>query len=195
MSTVTSVRSRREEIIQLAAELFDRSGYAQASMRDIAQAAGIAKPTLYHYFASKDEILHGIHEEFIELLLQRQQQRIDSGASPQQRLRGAMGDILELMRTHRGHVRVFFEHHRELSPQQQRASRLKRDRYEQLIEQAFRDGIAEGSLRVPDAKLAALALFGISNWAYQWYRDGGPLSTQQLADAFWSMLSEGIVAR
>ena len=92
----TAADARRAEVITLAADLFDRHGYASVSMEQIAAAAGMAKPTLYHYFRAKDEILRGIHETFIDLLL------------------GAMTDIFGLMETHRGHVRVFFEHHREL---------------------------------------------------------------------------------
>lgn len=184
---------RRDDIIQTAARLFDEVGYAKASMRDLAEAVGIAKPTLYHYFASKDAILHCIHEQFIDILLDRQQRREDAEVPPEQRLRQAMGDILELMHTHRGHVRVFFEHHRELAPAQQRVTRQKRDRYEAMIERAVAEGIARGSIRSVPPRLTALGLFGMCNWAYQWYRADGPMSPGQIADAFWNMLAHGIV--
>jgi len=55
--------NRRRQIIELAADLFDRNGYARVTMEQIALAAGIAKPTLYHYFRAKDEILRGIFPE------------------------------------------------------------------------------------------------------------------------------------
>lgn len=186
---------RRDDIIQTAARLFDEVGYARASMRDLADAVGIAKPTLYHYFTSKDEILHCIHEEFIDILLGRQQRRVDAGSPPEDLLRGAMGDILELMQTHRGHVRVFFEHHRELSPAQQLVTHEKRDRYEAMIEQAVQQGVASGTLRAVNPRLATLGLFGMSNWAYQWYRADGPLTPAQIADALWDLLAGGIAAR
>lgn len=164
-------------------------------MRDLAHEVGIAKPTLYHYFSSKDEILHCIHDEFIEILLNRQQRRMDAGEPPVVLLRGAIGDILELMRTHRGHVRVFFEHHRELAPGHALATRAKRDRYESMIEQAVEQGISEGVLRGVNPRLAALGLFGMSNWAYQWYRSDGRLTPDQLADVFWDLLANGIVVK
>ena len=68
--------ARRAAVIALAADLFDRGGYASISMEQIAAAAGIAKPTLYHYFRSKDEILRGVHESFIGTLLERQDERV-----------------------------------------------------------------------------------------------------------------------
>src|SRR5713226_5835632 len=102
---------RRRSVISGAAALFDNAGYYNTSVEDIAGAVGLRKPTLYHYFKSKDEILFWLHEEFIDLLIGRQKARLATRMSPEQRLLEAMGDILELMDTHRGHVRVFFEHH------------------------------------------------------------------------------------
>ena len=55
--------------------------------------------------------------EFIQLLTTKYVQRVSSGAEPEQLVLGAMKDILSLMVTHRGYVRVFFEHHRELPPE------------------------------------------------------------------------------
>src|SRR6516165_1267228 len=66
-----SLADRKHEIVTAAASVFDRDGYGSTSMDDIARTVGIAKPTLYHYFSSKDEILTSIHEEFIDLLLDR----------------------------------------------------------------------------------------------------------------------------
>src|SRR5262249_16033328 len=124
----TAADRRRATIIGLAAGLFDQHGYANVSMEQIAVAAGLAKPTLYHYFRGKDEILSGIHETFIDILLERHDQRQQLDLSPALLLLGAMTDIFGLMETHRGHVRVFFEHHRELPDSVREQIRVKRDR-------------------------------------------------------------------
>lgn len=187
-----SVGERRAEIIRTAAELFDADGYANATMEDIAHAVGIAKPTLYHYFSSKDEILFGIHEEFIDLLISRHESRLGVGLDASQLLLEVMADILELMETHRGHVRVFFEHHRELPAAQQETIRLKRDAYEQMVTNVFADGIEQGVFRQMDPHLAALAMFGMCNWAYQWYRSGGSMRSRDIGYKFWSHLVYGV---
>src|ERR1019366_6225857 len=93
---------------------FDTRGFQATSMEDIADAVGLRKPSLYHYFKSKDDILFLIHDEFIELLLQRHLHRLEIGVEPKILLLEAMSDMLELMDTHRGHIRVFFEARREL---------------------------------------------------------------------------------
>lgn len=186
--------ARRDEIVREAAALFDGRGYHATSMEDIAEAVGVRKPTLYHYFRSKDEILFWIHEEFIELLIGRQERRLQTPMSEDQLILEIMADILELMETHRGHVRVFFEHHRELPAEQHAAIAAKRAQYQQMVSDAIQRGIDRDALRPVDVQLATLALFGVCNWAYQWYRVGGRLRTREIAYQFWDMLLHGLVA-
>jgi AcrR family transcriptional regulator len=187
-----SPEERRGQVVSAAAELFDSSGYTHVTMGDIARIVGIAKPTLYHYFDSKDDILLAIHEEFIELLISRHIARQVDELPPEILLLEAMVDILELMETHRGHVRVFFEHHRDLPTEARDAIRAKRDHYEQVVEALFDDAAALGSFVLGDSRLSALAMFGMCNWAYQWYRPGGALTPRQVAENFWRLLVCGV---
>lgn len=173
-----------------AADLFDRGGYHATSVAQLARAVGLSKPTLYHYFSSKDEILFAIHEEFIDLLVDRQHER--AGMAPGENLREIMRDILGLMDSHRGHIRVFFEHYRELAPEHQETIRRKRDAYAGLVEGVIRRGIDDGTLRPVDPRLTALALFGMCNWSYQWYRSNGPRAGGEIADFFFDLLVNGI---
>jgi AcrR family transcriptional regulator len=160
----------------------------------------IAKPTLYHYFRSKDEILRGIHESFIGTLLERQDERVRLGLAPADLLLapadlllGAMTDIFGLMETHRGYVRVFFEHHRELPDEARREIRVKRDRYERLIRDAVDQGIRVGAFRDVDPNAATMAVFGICNWAYQWWRPGGGADPALMAQKMWDLVIRGLV--
>lgn len=188
-----SAQGRKQQIVARAAELFDTHGYYVASMEDIAVAVGVAKPTLYHYFKSKNDILYAIHDEFIDLLMSEHAARV--AAQPQisvdDRLLGIMQDILKLMRTHRGHVRVFFECHRNLQGDQRLAIRAKRDAYTHTVTDLLKQGNASGEYCC-DPAVAALALFGICNWSYQWYDASGPQSTADLANQFWQILRNGI---
>jgi AcrR family transcriptional regulator len=190
----TAADARRAEVVTLAAGLFDRNGYASVSMEQIAAAAGMAKPTLYHYFRAKDEILRGIHETFIDILLERQDERARLGLAPADLLLGAMTDIFGLMETHRGHVRAFFEHHRELPDAARTQIRVKRDRYEQLIRGAVTEGIRTGTFRDVDPDTATLAIFGACNWAYQWWRPGGRADPAHTAQKMWDLLIRGLTA-
>lgn len=186
---------KRKEIVSRAAQMFDTNGYHTANVNSIAEAAGLKKPSLYHYFAGKDEILFSIHEEFINLLIDRFEGRAKSGLSPSDSLREVTIDVLSLMDTHRGHVRVFFEHHRELTPAQQSTIAEKRDRYAAMVEAEFARGVEVGEFRALDTRLTTLALFGMSNWSYQWYRAGGTRTSKEVAEYFWGLLFDGIASR
>jgi AcrR family transcriptional regulator len=185
--------SRREEIVTRAAELFDQKGYGATSVDDIAAAIGIAKPTLYYYFRSKHEILLEIHEQFISHLLEKQDRRRNAGLTAEQALLELMVDIFEVVESWPGHVRVFIEHGRELNPDDLAVIQEKRDRFEHAIRDIFRRGTAEGAFRDVDPGLASLALLGMCNWAYQWYRPGG-LTTRELAHEFYGFFVRGVGA-
>jgi AcrR family transcriptional regulator len=186
---------RRGEIIMASARLFDANGYARTSMEDISAAVGLAKPTLYHYFRSKAEILVEIHETFISLLIEQQEARIRSGTRPDDQLLAVMKDILALMESHRGHVRVFFEHHRELPPDARQESRRKRNYYEHLVTQVIADGVRQGIFAVEDPHLTALAVFGICNWAYQWWKPNHEgRTTGETAEILFRTLANGLMS-
>jgi len=54
---------RQQEIYDVAAHVFYEQGYESTSMDDIAEAVGLLKGSLYHYIASKEDLLHGIVQE------------------------------------------------------------------------------------------------------------------------------------
>ena len=164
-------------------------------MERIAQEVGLKKPSLYHYVAGKDEILYFIHEEFIDLLLRRQYSRQRRHISPEIALSTALQDVIELMETHRGHVRVFFEHHRELPPERLLAIEAKRSQYFHEIEKLLRNGMETGAFARMDVRLTTLGFFGICNWAYKWYSSDGPLRFQEVAYHLWQFAWRGLEPR
>jgi AcrR family transcriptional regulator len=54
--TRLQVDERRRQLIEAGAALFAERSYEEISMRDVAAAAGVSKPLLYHYFPSKLEL-------------------------------------------------------------------------------------------------------------------------------------------
>src|ERR1700748_3624645 len=53
-------KTARDEILDAAAELFPSLGYASTSTRRIADAVGVRQASLYHHFATKDDILDAL---------------------------------------------------------------------------------------------------------------------------------------
>ena len=78
MATSTGSRKRsaqydvtRERIIDKAAELFARNGYAATGVADLGAAIPLERGALYYYIGSKEELLADIHERVMEPLLRR----------------------------------------------------------------------------------------------------------------------------
>ncbi|MGH2662944.1 MAG: TetR/AcrR family transcriptional regulator [Actinomycetota bacterium] len=183
---------KRTDIMNQAARLFDNVGYHRTTMEDIAEAVGIRKPTLYHYFSGKADILFVIHEEIIDLLIERQLARGKTSLSAQQQLLGIIEDILDFMQTQRGHLRAFFEHYRELPKKYQETIRRKRRRYFDLVHSVVTSGMESGAFRPLNSRVTTLAIFGMCNWVYQWYDPGGALGARDIAYVFWDLASRGV---
>ena len=185
--------ARRAQIRRVAAELFDASGYRETSMDDIAAAVGIKKASLYYYFPGKDQLLVELHEEMIDLIISQQQERVDAGGhTNQQMLLAIMTDLIRLQETHPGHLKIFFEHFRELPPEVRASVRQKRDRYRDMLITVLSEGREDGSFGDIDVELTAMAVLGMANWTYQWFRPGGRLGAAEVAQYFWSQILNGI---
>ena len=62
----TETLRSNDRILQKALELFSEKGYDATSVREICEAAGITKPTLYHFYGSKEGVYRAIVEGALE---------------------------------------------------------------------------------------------------------------------------------
>ena len=56
----------RDRLLEAALEVFNRKGYAAASVREIVNAAGVTKPSLYYYFGSKEGLYLAILQDALD---------------------------------------------------------------------------------------------------------------------------------
>src|SRR2546423_10452656 len=110
----TAHDDKRQEIIERCADLFDAGSYHRATMQMLADEVGLGKPTLYHYFRSKTDILYAIHQQHIGILIDGLNRELARGATPDAMLVHACRHILHEIARHPGYVRAFFEHYAEL---------------------------------------------------------------------------------
>lgn len=185
--------ARRAQIRRVAASLFDANGYRETSMDAIADAVGIRKASVYYYFPSKDQLLVELHEEMIELIISAQEARIGDPAYPPRRmLLAIMTDLVTLQESHPGHLKIFFQHYRELPEPVRTTIADKREHYRRLLIRVLREGAEAGEFTEIDPEFTAMAVLGMCNWTYQWFRPGGRLTAAEVAERFWSMLRTGI---
>jgi AcrR family transcriptional regulator len=123
-------------------------------MRQIAQAVGMGKSTLYDYFASKDDIIVFVVQEHIALLMQRANATIAEEGSATEHLR----EILEMqlafsLENKAFYMRVMFEAQR-LKVESQQRIQTYRYQYQDLIKALIETGIEQGCFRPVDATMA-----------------------------------------
>lgn len=58
--------NRRKAILEAAADVFARKGYAAARIIEVARAAGVGKGTIYEYFRSKEELFFAVFENMMQ---------------------------------------------------------------------------------------------------------------------------------
>lgn len=183
---------KRNEILRHCATLFDRVGYHKASMQMLADEVGLGKPTLYHYFPSKNAILFAMHDAHMSALLAGLDEEGGSD-DPLGRLRAACIDILRQIAEHPGYVRAFMDHYEDLEGKMRDHIRAQRNAYLQRVRGIIEQGIANGHFRQCDPGLTTLGFLGMCNWAYKWYP---PLakrrSPEDVADAICQPFFEGL---
>jgi len=189
----TAHDDKRQEIIERCADLFDGGSYHRSTMQMLADEVGLGKPTLYHYFRSKTEILYAIHQQHIGALIDGLNREQGRGARPDELLVHACRHILDEIARHPGYVRAFFEHYAELDEPMRNEIRRRRREYFKKVCGILESGVAAGLFRECDIELTAYGFLGMCSWAYQWY-PGMPdrLSTQELAESFCKTFLQGL---
>jgi TetR/AcrR family transcriptional regulator, cholesterol catabolism regulator len=192
-TTTAAHDDKRLQIIERCAALFDAGGYHRATMQMLADEVGLGKPTLYHYFRSKTEILFAIHQLQIAALIDGLDSVQRRGLSPEDLLQYAARDILQQIANHPGYVRAFFEHYGELDGPKRAEIRARRREYFEKICGIIKAGMTSGAFRKSDVELAAYGFLGICSWAYQWYRAmTDRLSPQKAAESLCTMFLQGL---
>jgi len=183
---------RRKEIFDTSVHLFLSKGFSETSMREIAEAAGIGKSTLYDYFPSKDDILLS----FIEDELQRLTQGLEEIAN---RKIGALEKLRQMMFAYMDYLAKNEDFYLKLSLEVQRMAqqsieRIQRKRHalQDLLRDVIEEGIRESCFRPVDSLLATRVIFTALTPAVYTTRPSG--SRQQMMEEAFTLLLKGIQA-
>ena len=176
-----------------AAALFAQSGYPATSMNQVAEASGLSKATLYHYYRDKYALLVSIAEGHVDKLRALVDEVLAQGLAPEPRLRTLIRRIVEQYAGARDAHRVLTEDVRYL----ELADRDRILGHERAVVAGFAEAVA--ALR-PELAQAALAtpmtmlLFGMVNWMFTWLRPDGPVDHHALAPMVADLFMGGLPA-
>ena len=184
-TAVQADASTQERVLDRAAELFWRKGYAATTTREIAASLGIRQASLYHHVASKENLLCQLCVTSLEQLLKEVQSAVNESNCPEGRIRILVSAHLNTLLKYRTRHALMLTELRALSGTRRRQVLGLRKRYEKLVLSILKHGQSVGSVRTDiPAKYLCLALLNILNWAVLWFRGDDALSADQLAEIF-----------
>lgn len=173
-----------ELIVATAARLFASDGYHEIGMREIADALGIKGASLYHHYASKEQILHAICLTVSLEPVQQTLPLLDEAGTPVSRLTALVhAHVLHLVRRQVEHL-VGRHELNALTPEHRAVVDGHRRYYHRRVADTIAAGARAGELRVTDVAAATLALLDLLNGTSSWYHADGPWTPQQLADTY-----------
>jgi AcrR family transcriptional regulator len=155
------------EILRRAADVFRRKGYHRAGMREIAEGLGLAPGALYYWFESKEDLLYACQDVTLRRLLAGARTAAAREAPAPERLAELVRLHLDLLLGELGGSAAHLEF-RALPASRLRSVVRRRDAYEAIVRGIVADGVAEGTLRSMDPKLASLLLLGVLNSTVVW---------------------------
>ena len=180
---------RQAQVVLDAAAVFAARGYAQTSVPELALALGVAAGGLYHYFASKEELLIAICDQLMDPLLAEAKELMSTAQAPERQLRELVRLWVAHVIEHRDHMLVFQqERHVIEHGDQWRAVRDSRKRFERLLAGLLQRADDQALLRVHDTRLALSALLGMVNHIAQWHRPHGRLTATEIADGYINLI-------
>jgi TetR/AcrR family transcriptional regulator, cholesterol catabolism regulator len=183
----------RQEILRTAARLFQQQGYNATSMNDVAAALKLSKGGLYHHFQSKDEILFNLMSHAMDITEERVIAAAKQIPDPEERLRAVIRRHIAVVLSERDReITVMLHENHPLSPGLRKRINARKKDYihflENLIAEVQR---TRGSKAGVTPRAAAFALLGMLNWIYQWYRPGGSLQEEALAQQYTEIFFQG----
>jgi AcrR family transcriptional regulator len=185
---------KRDAVVRAAAREFNRKGYHNTSLDDIAARLEVTKPTVYYYVTSKEQLLFQCFLAGVEQIRAafRDTRRLQLPA--RERLWAVLRHYGEAMASEFGWCMAHAED-QDLSAAMSRHIKALKSEIDHGIRRLIREGVQDGSIHPCDPKMTAFALAGALNWIAYWYREDQSLTGAQIAAAFLAIFENGLRPR
>ncbi|MDT4905530.1 MAG: TetR/AcrR family transcriptional regulator, cholesterol catabolism regulator [Pseudonocardiales bacterium] len=195
--TAIPATDRRAELLAIAARLFAERGLRATTVRDIADAAGILSGSLYHHFDSKESMVDEILTEFLDALFGRYQEIVAQGLGPRDTLEAVVIASFEAIDQRHDAVAIYQSEGRRLAQHARFAYITERwTEFRELLQTILREGVADATFRADlDVSLAYRFLRDTVWVGVGWYRPGGTMGVDVVAQQYLSIVLDGISTR
>ncbi|NUP03097.1 MAG: TetR/AcrR family transcriptional regulator, partial [Nonomuraea sp.] len=113
----------RQRLLGAATRLFAARGFESTSVQEIVVAAGVTKGAMYHYFDSKDDLLHEIYARLLRMQMDRLTRIADGPGALRERLHRAAADVVETTTANLDDSKIFFRSMHLLATEKQKTVR------------------------------------------------------------------------
>ena len=183
-----------KKILAAAISVFSRQGYHQATMDEIASAAGVAKGTLYYNYGSKSALFSAVITDGIEMIIEQIRRALSSPLPFDQHLRKLVDLNIGLYLQYSDLTRIVFN---ELTSGMEAEVRQEieqvRERYVAFMADQLEVGRDQGYLRSVDLKLVAVGLVGmVENLCNHHLNKPRQTSKQKIVETLYTLLVNGL---
>ncbi len=186
--------TKREAILQTAAQLFLEKSYAHTSLIDVADRLHITKPALYHYFRNKEEILLECYRLGTAMIGDTLNQIASRCGKGLEKVEAFIYSYANVMTVNFGRCVMRLDEG-DLSIDARTEIRTHKRKIDRRLRSFIQEGIDDGSILPCDPKLAAFSIAGAVNWICMWYEPEGALSPEEIATHFARTLTRGLARK
>lgn len=199
-STGATTRSRRTlveaEILRAAAQVFEDKGIGSAGLQDVADYLKTSRPSIYHYFKSKDALLERLVSDLLDGVERSLDAALDidpADLSAESRLRlivaALIAPIIELPGRFRIHLSP------EAAPSEQLADRRAEThrRIRRTVQAVIAEGVDSGEFRRVNVRVATFSILGAVNWIAWWYRPQDDVAPDVVSSELVDLAVVGLV--
>ena len=187
---------KQEKIGSAAAKIFDKKGYLETNIDDIAAAAKLSKGGIYHYFSSKDEILFFILDSYMDVVLKDLEPQLRTLRDSASKVKFIIERHIDLHSNNMAQAKTLLHEAHCLSPKRFKAIKVKEREYYRIVLNVLTE-FFKGSedIRKEELKAMAFFLFGMCNWTSHWYNPKGSINPEELSKFIWTVFLKGITER
>lgn len=184
---------KRRKILSKAAKVFASKGFDRASVAQVADACGVSKANLYHYYSSKDDILFDILDSYLSGLRDRVCGLDVARQSPRDALKMTVREILLSYDGSDNEHRLQTAGLGHLSAKHQsilRGYQIDLVRHLDGLLLAYEPEVfAEDSAKL---RATTMSIFGMLNWFYMWKSEADEAAREEYADLVCCLTLDGV---
>jgi AcrR family transcriptional regulator len=149
------IQLRRKQIIEGAIKVFTAKGFHNATVREIAEEAGLTMGTLYNYIATKEDIIYMVYDYITSILRQEVREAIDGISNPKKKLKAALRQNLKTVYQHQDVIMFIYKSSSFLDRESLHEVLARETKYIELFEDLLRNYFQEKEMDEKRLKLAA----------------------------------------